>query len=1563
MSLRGTLQGSSANSIITLSPQSKSAPDHDRHYRGDSFARDSATLKLLRRLTNNDGDAWEGDDDDDDFVVAATNVDQDSANEEISNESTTKNNNNNNMDAAATEEEARMNDAAKVDETNESDNTNDDDDDEVAFLDMTNSTSDNTMDQDSIEVEVDTTQTGNDSLGINNDDDDDDDDMEEETTTPAAVEHDTQSSMLDLSAFTQATTICQDDPTYLHFDSHKSCAEIVVGDNGSKSKKKKKKSIEEVCESDSGLKDDDGKMIKIGHVCKRSCGVCDDEQEEVVLLDEKDNEGGEVEVIEEEIELIKETLDELTSNDDDDNGMIDEETEEFVEELEEELKLDEMEVEELMKNNDGEKEEEADDDDIEVEVNEGAVEGGGKGDGKSAEEKSAGSETESTENEALVIEGADEDDAYIPEEKEDVKEDENEETEIEKGAKDDSEDTTDKDLASDQEKKEDDVNTADEVIEDDSTATLTDEDEAKLDSDADEKEAEEKVESELESSLEDTDGEDVSEKLDKEAEEASEEDIDGEEQVEDEGSDSGTKDAAEDDEEAIDATSSEGEEGEVAPESKDDSGICKDDPDFEYKGYDGFNCQYIKENKPQKCEKKHGGVKVGLVSCPVSCDMVDECMALHEQESDSEVNASEEEAADEEEVIETETDVDESTTEQKDDLELEEEMESELETALEQGTVDLDTAEKLDEEMLEAIEEGVGGEFEKELEEELGLAGGDDKQEDLVEVQSNTTAIANTTDHLTTIELSFDEDASTIEVDGPLVVANLTISEDDLSFCKDDPDFKFKGYEGFNCQYIKENKPEKCNKVHNGEKVGVVSCPVSCDMVDECVALQESKVDAALESALTNEENDNDAIDMAAEQNINEESEDSLEEEGSAKITDQVDANEVLENEEDEATLTEENQVDDADTQAESAALEEEEEEEEAVEAKADTDVKDEDSDKQHEVSSDEEVDETNITSDLCQDDPDFKFKGYDGFNCEYIKENKPAKCNKVHNGEKVGVVSCPVSCGMVEECMALQTQKDSADDAEIAEENEMVDENTDESAVEEINDSSVKASTNDEAVNTTETKDEEVVEEQNDEDEITKDGSAKDVSTEDVSEHIDEETAKDDDNAKDASTEDVSAVDDTADDGAEDQTIVTTKACQDDPDFKFKGYDGFDCQYIKENKPAKCNKLHSGEKVGVVSCPVSCGMVDECMARQEALATEADVDVSDEVTGDETSSNNLDEVEVDTEATPQEDDEEIESKVEIGINDEELEEELEAKLEEALEEGELNEEEAEELEYEMEEALEEGLGEVFEAELEIELRCKDDPEFLYLDGDLERDCLWIRQNERCEHVHEDTGKVIGKFFCPETCGMEEECEKVTAADNTLPSTEAEAEDTMKYEDDMFEPVPEGTKSMADELQIETEFDNAANSLNNENEGGDMSNFGNDEGNFNGGGENTYDEFKDTEDLNQWDNNMGELQESTYGESFSQPTNGAENWEGYGGSNQQDSFENNLPPIDYDENWLEEESDFPFGFLILIFLGVGFFIFRKSQNRSSLQDHSRGGYQRVGVGRQVDVPQDHSKRY
>jgi len=65
-----------------------------------------------------------------------------------------------------------------------------------------------------------------------------------------------------------------------------------------------------------------------------------------------------------------------------------------------------------------------------------------------------------------------------------------------------------------------------------------------------------------------------------------------------------------------------------AGESSDESNSCSDDPTFLYKNKPDFDCGYIAKNKPAKCFGLQNGVKIGISSCPKSCNLVNDCKAL-----------------------------------------------------------------------------------------------------------------------------------------------------------------------------------------------------------------------------------------------------------------------------------------------------------------------------------------------------------------------------------------------------------------------------------------------------------------------------------------------------------------------------------------------------------------------------------------------------------------------------------------------------------------------------------------------------------------------------------------------------------------------------------------------------------------------------------------------------------------------------------------------------------------------------------------------------------------------
>ena len=56
------------------------------------------------------------------------------------------------------------------------------------------------------------------------------------------------------------------------------------------------------------------------------------------------------------------------------------------------------------------------------------------------------------------------------------------------------------------------------------------------------------------------------------------------------------------------------------------SALCQDSSAFLYKNKPNFTCAYIAAESAEKCHKMHGKVSVGVADCPVSCNMVEECI-------------------------------------------------------------------------------------------------------------------------------------------------------------------------------------------------------------------------------------------------------------------------------------------------------------------------------------------------------------------------------------------------------------------------------------------------------------------------------------------------------------------------------------------------------------------------------------------------------------------------------------------------------------------------------------------------------------------------------------------------------------------------------------------------------------------------------------------------------------------------------------------------------------------------------------------------------------------------
>ena len=202
-------------------------------------------------------------------------------------------------------------------------------------------------------------------------------------------------------------------------------------------------------------------------------------------------------------------------------------------------------------------------------------------------------------------------------------------------------------------------------------------------------------------------------------------------------------------------------------------------------------------------------------------------------------------------------------------------------------------------------------------------------------------------------------------------------------------------------------------------------------------------------------------------------------------------------------------------------------------------------------------------------DNPAFLYKDRPRQDCAYIVANSPEKCKKLHNEEIIGVVSCPKSCGMTEECLELKEGLDNVTFTPVEEENEQ------------------GATTAEEGI-------------ANEEAEVVRDED--DAIQEDTVETIEypEDKALVDGN--------VDSSGDTATPGEEAEVIADTVTsiadvvCEDDPTFLYKDIEGRDCKYVAEN--GKCEKLHNEEKIGPASCPVACDMVKECEEMYGASGT-----------------------------------------------------------------------------------------------------------------------------------------------------------------------------------------------------------------------------------------------------------------------------------------------------------------------------------------------------------------------
>ena len=193
-----------------------------------------------------------------------------------------------------------------------------------------------------------------------------------------------------------------------------------------------------------------------------------------------------------------------------------------------------------------------------------------------------------------------------------------------------------------------------------------------------------------------------------------------------------------------------------------------------------------------------------------------------------------------------------------------------------------------------------------------------------------------------------------------------------------------------------------------------------------------------------------------------------------------------------------------------------------------------------------DELGEKSSTELTCVDDPSFLYKGTSGYTCEYIRQNKPEKCDKLYNGTKVGVFSCPVSCLMVAECMEMSNVSDHK-----------------------IMDSS-----------------------------DTPIGEGVSIGGSDGKDMF-ADTFKGPEKGSVGGSADVNGnaiTSSTTGDVDDVKSPPPAATCKDDPSFLYKDREGYTCKYVGEMKPDKCLKLLNGVEIGVSFCPESCKMVDKCL-------------------------------------------------------------------------------------------------------------------------------------------------------------------------------------------------------------------------------------------------------------------------------------------------------------------------------------------------------------------------------
>lgn len=443
-------------------------------------------------------------------------------------------------------------------------------------------------------------------------------------------------------------------------------------------------------------------------------------------------------------------------------------------------------------------------------------------------------------------------------------------------------------------------------------------------------------------------------------------------------------------------------------------------------------------------------------------------------------------------------------------------------------------------------------------------------------------------------------------------------SDNDRDICKDDPTFLFKGLEGYDCDYIKVNKPEKCLKSYNGFPVATW-CPEACGVVEDCLEFKASEGNE-LETSLKKENNQGSVSSSSIVSTVVESSQTKVDSED-----DQVPLTGKASKDEANVTSTEIDSEDDqmplkysghavysnsskgnttsttsttpfTTTGTTTKAT--------TTTSKPGTSVEKSNSEEAEKGSS-KAIDEEHASGALAEAETEEVVLG----------ETKPNSSVPTAIIKEVASTEGDISANLTHlDTTQYENSKDVVDMSTVNEPN-----STDEAAlnlidykevglVEEAEGGTANSKSNSTTlhVDTNDTVGEDIVESVEEDENQSSGPITNGTKHQDEVESTLNTTHLEIDTSRNF-----------------DGTPLIKINCRDDPTFMFKDIEGYDCDYIKRNKPQKCMKEHNGQKVGLASCPQSCNMVEECLKEfgNEETDSPAAQNVTSNVAEDDSSS------------------------------------------------------------------------------------------------------------------------------------------------------------------------------------------------------------------------------------------------------------------------------------------------------------------------------------------------------